>query len=72
MQHDDTDYCGRDSEGSVLTVTKILEPQDRHIISTGAYTVASTSGFSSTSVHLFDAREILRRYVSWTVTVYSS
>ncbi|KAI0705155.1 hypothetical protein BC835DRAFT_1314582 [Cytidiella melzeri] len=49
----------RESQGSVLTVTKILEPQDTHILSTGAYTLSST-GFSSSSEQLFAAREVLR------------
>ena len=51
-----------DSQASVLTVTKILEPQDKHVVSVGEYTLSST-GFPSTSEHVFNAHDILRRYV---------
>lgn len=44
-----------------MTVTKILEPRDRHIASVGRYTIASSPAFSSTSEHLFNARDILQR-----------
>ncbi|KAI0084470.1 hypothetical protein BDY19DRAFT_971284 [Irpex rosettiformis] len=49
----------RDAQTSVLTVTKILEPQDEHVASAGEYTLSST-GFTSTSEHLFNARDVLR------------
>ncbi|GJE91164.1 hypothetical protein PsYK624_073130 [Phanerochaete sordida] len=41
-------------------VTKILEPQSKHIIYTGGYTFSSPSGFSSKSEHLFNGREELQ------------
>ncbi|EKM50434.1 uncharacterized protein PHACADRAFT_213358 [Phanerochaete carnosa HHB-10118-sp] len=40
-------------------VTKILEPQSKHIICTGGYTFSSSPSFSSKSEHLFNGRERL-------------
>lgn len=49
-------------EASLPTVHKILERQDRFVISTGEYTTTSPQGFDSHSEHLFHGQEILRRY----------
>ncbi|CAL1715011.1 unnamed protein product [Somion occarium] len=46
-------------EASLPTVSKILEPQDRYVISTGSYTVTSSQGFTSRSEHLFNGQQIL-------------
>ncbi|KDR80671.1 hypothetical protein GALMADRAFT_91189 [Galerina marginata CBS 339.88] len=43
---------------SLPSATKILQTQDRYLISTGQYT-HSSPGFSSTSSHLFNAKAIL-------------
>ncbi|KAF8966338.1 hypothetical protein BDZ97DRAFT_1809094 [Flammula alnicola] len=43
---------------SLPSATKILQPQDRYLISTGQYTHGSP-GFTSTSSHLFNAKAIL-------------
>ncbi|THH01059.1 hypothetical protein EW026_g1581 [Hermanssonia centrifuga] len=50
-----------DTEISLTPVTKILEPQDQYIISTGPYTSSLHSGFSSKSEHLFDCQAILHK-----------
>ena len=47
---------------SLPNVNKILEKQDRFVISTGKYTTTSLQGFDSRSEHLFNGQEILRRY----------
>lgn len=56
------DDCTRELEGSALTVTRILEPQDKHIVSAGSYASTSSAGFSTTAPNLFNAREILHRF----------
>ena len=53
----------RRSDDVVTPVTRILEPQNRHIICTGGYTSSSQSGFSSKSEHLFDGRAQLHKCV---------
>ncbi|THH21185.1 hypothetical protein EUX98_g8430 [Antrodiella citrinella] len=45
-------------EASIPTVTKILEPQDKHVISTGQFTLSSS--FTSRSEHFFSGQQILR------------
>ncbi|KAH8093310.1 hypothetical protein BXZ70DRAFT_949891 [Cristinia sonorae] len=47
-------------EASIPTVTKLLEPQDKHIIVTGPFTVSSQGGFTSRSEHFFSGQQILR------------
>jgi hypothetical protein len=47
---------------SLPSVTKILQQSDRFAISTGQYSISSP-GFSSSSSHLHNARQLLRRYV---------
>ncbi|KAH9941515.1 hypothetical protein B0H21DRAFT_780155 [Amylocystis lapponica] len=42
------------------TATKILQPEDEHIISTGDYTKSSSSGFTSKSEHLFNGQQLLQ------------
>lgn len=51
------------AEVSLPSATKILQPQDKHIISTGGYTIASDSGFTSRSEHLFYGQQLLQRCV---------
>ncbi|KAI0923963.1 hypothetical protein AcW1_006762 [Taiwanofungus camphoratus] len=48
------------AEVSLPSATKILQPQDKHIISTGGYTIASDSGFTSRSEHLFYGQQLLQ------------
>ncbi|KAK7687912.1 hypothetical protein QCA50_009131 [Cerrena zonata] len=47
-------------EASLPTVHKILERQDRFVISTEDYTTTSLQGFDSRSEHLFNGQAILR------------
>jgi hypothetical protein len=46
---------------SLPSAAKILQPQDKHIISAGNFTVSSP-GFESKSEHLYNAQEVLERY----------
>ncbi|TCD71860.1 hypothetical protein EIP91_003203 [Steccherinum ochraceum] len=48
-------------EASIPTLSKILEPKDKHIISTGHYTLSPPqNGFTSRSEHFFNGQQILR------------
>ncbi|OCH87382.1 hypothetical protein OBBRIDRAFT_796262 [Obba rivulosa] len=47
------------ADAIIPTATKILQPQDRHIIRTGEYTLSPEPGFSSNSEHLFYEKEML-------------
>ncbi|THV05574.1 hypothetical protein K435DRAFT_773740 [Dendrothele bispora CBS 962.96] len=47
------------SSDTIATATKILQPNDRHIISLPHYTVPSSDRFSSKSTHLFNAQQLL-------------
>ena len=46
---------------SLPSISKILQPSDRFAISTNQYSVSS-AGFSSRSSHLYNARQLLKRY----------
>lgn len=53
----------RDSDKLLPTVTKILEAQDKYIISTGAFTSSSVPPFESKSEHLFRGQELIQRCI---------
>ena len=52
----------RELDGSVLTVTKILEPQDKHIVLTSNRYTSSSQSFSSHASSLFKVKDVLRRF----------
>jgi len=57
-----TDVIINSVSSSLPSATRILQTQDRYLISTGHYT-HSSPGFTSTSSHLFNAKAILDKYV---------
>ncbi|EMD38908.1 hypothetical protein CERSUDRAFT_104200 [Gelatoporia subvermispora B] len=49
----------RGAEAAIPTATKILQPQDKHVISKGEYTMSNNAGFSCNSEHLFYGKQML-------------
>lgn len=59
-----SDLGNSESEDMETPVAKILEPQTKHVISTGQYTSSSHLEFTSSSDHLYNGRQMLHGYVS--------
>jgi len=47
------------ADTTIPTATKILQPQDRHIVSTGGYTFSPPPEFSCNSEHLFYEKDMM-------------
>ncbi|TFK51618.1 hypothetical protein OE88DRAFT_1698645 [Heliocybe sulcata] len=60
---DDEERKRAGADAQLPSVAKILQPQNRHVISRGPWTVTS-DGFKSTSEHLYDGHQLLSRDTS--------
>lgn len=67
-----SDLENSESEDMETPVAKILEPQTKHVISTGQYTSSSRLEFTSSSDHLYNGRQMLHGYVSFLLHRHSN
>lgn len=67
-----SDLGNSESEDMETPVAKILEPQTKHVISTGQYTSSSRLEFTSSSDHLYNGRQMLHGYVSFLLHRHSN